>query len=317
MYKENSSLSIAAAASQNIKEKDYWLQKLFDPPAPTGFPYIGPTGPTGAPGAAGELKTAALIFPDKLSAALIKISGNSEARLFIILAAGVTALIHKYNSKTDIIVGTSITKQEENLPLINTILPLRCRVESSMTFKELIYQIKETFFEAVENQDYPYEILLHQLGIPIRPAEPTLLEIAILLESIHDRRYIQKIHPNMIFSFRLSGDNIELTLEHNPPFYDVAAAGRIADHLENLLDKALAHVELPLCRLDILSDREKEQVLSRFNQTAACYPVEKPLHQLFQEQVEKKPDIQRTLAPHSIDLPGEHAQPLQRLGPAG
>ncbi|UCH94752.1 MAG: amino acid adenylation domain-containing protein [Candidatus Aminicenantes bacterium] len=290
MLNEKQSLNIAAAASQKIKERDYWLQKLHFPPARTGFPGdCRNDGLERTTRGAGLLKTGNFKFSLELSASLIKLSNGSHARLFMILAAGLTALISKYTGKKDIIVGTSIIKQETGLQLINEVLALRNRVEEHMTFKELILQVKKTFLEAVENQDYPYETLLYKLGIPVSAGEPSLFDIVILLESLHEKKYILHTHPGIIFTFCLKGEYIEAELEYNPSLYSEAAVKRIVSHLANLLQRAMVNVDLVLSRLDILSEQEKEQVLSGFNANTALYPVDKTIHQLFQVQVEKTP----------------------------
>jgi amino acid adenylation domain-containing protein len=291
MLNEKQPLNIASAASQKIKERDYWLQKLHRPPARTGFPCdcckdsIERTTLR-----AGLLKTKNFKFSVELSASLIKLSNSSHARLFMLLAAGLAALINKYTGKKDIIVGTSIIKQETHLRLINQVLALRNRVEDHMTFKELILHVKETFLEAVENQDYPYETLLYKLGIPVSEVETSLFDIVILLESLHEKKYILHTNPNIILTFRLKGEYIEGMLEYTPVLYSETSVKQIVSHLATLLQKALNNVEITLSRLDVLTEQEKKQLLFEFNTNTAFYPTDKTIHQLFEVQVEKTPD---------------------------
>lgn len=288
---QKQSLNIVVAASQNIKERDYWLQKLSQPPTGISFPPDRQEDSIEriTPGPA-ALKTEKFTFPQDLSVKLVKVSSGSDARVFMILAASLTALIYKYTGKKDIIIGTSIIKQETRLRFINEVLALRNRVQDHMTFKELILQVKETFRQAVENQDYPYETLLYKLGIPVSEKEPSLFDIVILLETLHEKEYILHTHPNMIFCFRETNEYIAGTLEYNPALYRETTSKRIITHFDHLLQKALANVDLTLSRLDILTKQEKEQLLLEFNASAAFYPAHQTIHQLFETQVEKTPD---------------------------
>jgi amino acid adenylation domain-containing protein len=292
MLREKESLAIAVAASQGIKERDYWLGKLSDPPAVTCFPCDRRIEPPGksvrGPGA---METERFGFSRELSAKLADVSGGSEARVFMVLAAGLTALVHKYTGKTDIILGTSVTRQEADFRLINGVLALRSRVEGNMTFKELIYQVKETFLGAVENQDYPFETILYKVGIADSESGPSLFDIVILLESLHEKEYILHTAPNMIFSFGVSGGSIWGELEYNAVLYSEAMIVGILCHLETLLGNGLSCVETALARLDMLPERERERLLYGFNATAVDYPADKTIQRLFEEQVERGPDV--------------------------
>ena len=54
----------------------------------------------------------------------------------------------------------------------------RLRREENMTFKDLILQLSKRVTEADENQNYPIELLLTQLGLSSSPGEFPLFDIA-------------------------------------------------------------------------------------------------------------------------------------------
>ena len=144
-----------AAANRNIKERDFWLNQLSDYPGKSNFPYdYWQT----AIDRRQEVQTAALtlsIPPGReyeIFQRLIKLSRNSDHTLHMILAAGLVLLLSKYlyADNLDIIVATPVYKQElhQGVDLINTVLPLRNRIEKHMTFKQLLLQVRETIIEA-------------------------------------------------------------------------------------------------------------------------------------------------------------------------
>ncbi|MBD9653184.1 hypothetical protein IB267_33060, partial [Ensifer sp. ENS09] len=60
--------------------------------------------------------------------------------------------------------------------------------------------------------------------------------------------------------------------------------------LEGLAEALECSPQAPIRTLDILSDEERRLLLETWNQTAADYPSEKCIHELFEEQVAKTPE---------------------------
>ena len=60
-------------------------------------------------------------------------------------------------------------------------------------------------------------------------------------------------------------------------------------HLKTLLEGMVADPLQKLCELPLLTEAEQQQ-LKTWNNTAAAYPTNLCLHQLFEAQVERTPD---------------------------
>jgi non-ribosomal peptide synthetase component F len=114
--------------------------------------------------------------------------------------------------------------------------------------------------------------------------------VAVLVESIHDKKYLEHINLGMIFSFRVCPGCIEGVIHYNSSRYGEAAAGRIASHFKHLLQAALADIDRPLALLDILPEQEKQKILLEFNDTRRSYPGDKTIQALFAEQAERSPE---------------------------
>ncbi|HEX3048369.1 MAG TPA: non-ribosomal peptide synthetase [Bacillota bacterium] len=229
-------------------------------------------------------------FDGDLSAKLIHLSNNSDIRLQMILIAGVVALLRRYTGEPDIIAGTTIHKQEVEGDFINTILPLRNQVDISLSFKELLLQVKQTLLEAIENQNFPMETLLNQLDLPATGFDFPLFDVVILLENIQARSYIDSINPNVVFIFKREGQNIEGRLEYNSTYYFPDSIELIITHLITLFTKTLEDINSPLETVEIISDHERECLLVDFNHTRWDYPEQKTIHRLFEEQVSQTPE---------------------------
>jgi amino acid adenylation domain-containing protein len=64
---------------------------------------------------------------------------------------------------------------------------------------------------------------------------------------------------------------------------------RLAGQFHQLLESVIAQPEARISRLDLLSEREREQLIVEFNRTRTSYPQEKFVQQLFEEQAARTP----------------------------
>jgi amino acid adenylation domain-containing protein len=275
-------------ATQFTRERDYWLEKLAGDLVKSSFPFTH-NKTTVKPSDFDRLK---FRLSAELSQRLMRVSNQSDGRLHVILTAALCVLLNKYthNGVEDIIIGTPIYKQAVAGELVNTVLAIRNRLTDTMTFKELLLAVNRTIMAAVEHQNYPIETLLYQLNMS--PAEDgfPLFDVAILLENIHYKKYLRHIDLNMVFSFLRDGEWVEGAVEYNPLRHDRPTVERIVDHYICLLQKAIVDVEAAIGGLDILSEKEKRQLLIDFNHQEPAYPRDTTIHEIFEGRVERAPE---------------------------
>ncbi|MCP4158302.1 MAG: AMP-binding protein, partial [bacterium] len=307
--RENRSGQVAFIAGEYGKEKEYWLKKFAGEMQETGFPYDNPVTATGPEEAAKGF--AAIPFSNETSEVLVRLSKGKDHRLFIILAAAVAVLLHKYNGTTDITYGAPIFKQEEEGEYINTLLALRNRIEPGETFKNLLLkEIRPVVMEATEHQNYPIETLLFQLNLPAGGHRFPLFDVTLLLENIHHKKHIYQTSPAIIFSFirkataplpstkptmstlstpstptaRLRGE-----IEYKAARYSRETVERIARHFTKLVEQVTANLDTPITTLDILTPEERRQILEEFNKTQRPYPSTRTIDDIFEEKAKENP----------------------------
>jgi amino acid adenylation domain-containing protein len=277
----------AVAASQFVKEREYWLAKLSGPLVKTGFPYDY-KHKTGRPGG---METVRFTFTGECFSRLIKLCSDSDHRLHMILAAGLAALLYRYTSNTDIILGSPAVKQTPDVEYINTVLLLRNFIRKDMTFKDLLVQVRETVIEATENLNFPVETLPDLLDMTYSEEEGfPLFDAAVMVENIHEKKYIRHLNPRIIFSFSRTEEAVEGKVEYDTLFYGKAAIERIAAHFRLILEAFLNDVNLPLPAAEILSDEERQRLLVEFNDTSVDYPLDTTVQRMVEEQAARAPD---------------------------
>ncbi|MCK5056814.1 MAG: amino acid adenylation domain-containing protein [Candidatus Aminicenantes bacterium] len=283
MKKKSEELTIAAA--QLSKERDYWLNKFSGELPKTAFYYDYEK----KSGNERRFDIVKFKLSEELFLLLKELHKGSDPKLFMILAAGIVLLNNKYTEQHDIILCAPIYKQDIEGDFVNTVLMLRNHLDDGKTFKELLIQVRNTIIEANRNQNYPAEVLFYELNLPFSKDDSPLSDIAVLLENIHDKRYIQHINSNMIFSFLRVGDEIEGCVEYNSLMYREVTIERIINHFTHMLKQVLSDINAPLSGIDLLSIKEKKQLVFEFNDTEVKYPGYKAIHELFEEQVQRVP----------------------------
>jgi amino acid adenylation domain-containing protein len=84
---------------------------------------------------------------------------------------------------------------------------------------------------------------------------------------------------------RLSG-----LLEYNTDLFDAATVRRMAQHLERLLESAIANPDEQVSRLQLLTDRERRQILFDWNDTKVENEPALCIHELFEQQAAANPE---------------------------
>jgi non-ribosomal peptide synthetase component F len=79
-------------------------------------------------------------------------------------------------------------------------------------------------------------------------------------------------------------------LNYATALFDRETVERHVGYLRRALRQMAADDEQAVSRVDLLSAQERERLLVQWNRTAAWYPKDKCLHELFEEQVARAPD---------------------------
>lgn len=275
----------AFTASQFEKERDYWLEQLSGELQKSSFPYdfkkivAGPR----------QMNQLEIEFSPQLSSKLMSFGGGKPHRLHMILTAGIVALLNKYSGNFDIIVGAPIYKQEIEGEFVNTVLVLRHRLQSQMSFRQLLLLVRQTIVDANKYQNYPLQTLFYKLNIPFDKYDFALFDTVVLLDNIHKKSYIDHINPNLYFQFNKTETKVLGTIHYNAALFLRETVSQIVRHFNTLLEQALFELDVELSSIELLSEVERKQLIHDFNDTEAKYPIEKTIHRLFEEVAEKYP----------------------------
>jgi len=227
---------------------------------------------------------------------------------YMLLISTYYILLSKYTSQDDIVLGTPVVGRDiadlQNIigMFVNT-LALREKINSTMSFKEFVLQVKENLLNSFKYQNYPFDELVNKLQIKREIGRNPLFDTMFIyqnngykdIEFDGTKATIYTPHTN-ISKFDLSleaipsTDGIQLSIEYMTKLYDKGFIKKILEHYLNILNNAIKDINIKISDISMISDDEKNEILYRFNNTTTQYPKEKSVIKLFEEQVEKTPD---------------------------
>jgi amino acid adenylation domain-containing protein len=85
-------------------------------------------------------------------------------------------------------------------------------------------------------------------------------------------------------------DSTSGPITYNPDLFDVSTIERMVEHWQTLLSAGAEDLAGPISGLPLLSEKEREQILTGWNDTHMGYPCEACVHQRIEAQVAKTPD---------------------------
>jgi amino acid adenylation domain-containing protein len=257
--------------------KEFWLRQLQGEHPGSAIPYdFSDERKNNQP-----LTAQSFVLGDDLNQKVWKLAGGSHHRLHMILSALWCVLLHKYDGGDDILLGTSIFKQEQEAEFINTVLPLRVAVDSGMNFKDLLMRMRSIVTEAVKNQNVAIEMLTGG-----RPP----FRVAVLLDNVQPRQYIEHVNLDILVVFSYGGDQLSGVIEYNPALYSQRTIQRLKDHMMVLLDKLISDYNRQLAETDLLAPGERERLLVDWNDTESSLPDENTIPRAFDKNVRQYPD---------------------------
>ncbi|MFN6563899.1 MAG: non-ribosomal peptide synthase/polyketide synthase [Nostoc sp. ChiSLP01] len=283
---------------------NYWQQQLKD--APTFLPLPTDRPRPAVQTFAGARQQFELSF--ELTQKLTQLSQQQGATLFMTLLAAYNILLYRYTQQDDILVGTPIANRDrseiEGLIgfFVNTLV-MRTNLAGNPSFNELLNRVREMALGAYTHQHLPFEMLVEALQPERNLSHTPLFQVMFALENAPMSAMeltgltvsqLKVKSSTAKFDMTLSMENTAAGLvgmwEYNTDLFDHSTIERMTGHFVTLLEAIVANPQQQISQLPMLTEYEQHQLLVRWNDTGVDYPVDKCIHQLFEEQVQRTPD---------------------------
>jgi surfactin family lipopeptide synthetase A len=90
--------------------------------------------------------------------------------------------------------------------------------------------------------------------------------------------------------FGASSHRFVAVLVYSTDLFERETIQRMLCHLERVLEQVSANADVRISELELMGSEERLRLLYEWNDTAVEYPRDQCIHELFAEQVSKRPD---------------------------
>ena len=291
------------------RQLGYWTERLAGLPDQLDLP-----GDRARPAVSSHRGgSVALQIPAELHGRLVALARASGASLFMLLQAGLAALLTRLGAGDDIPIGSPIAGRTDSALddlvgfFVNTLV-LRTDTSGDPSFHELIARVRASNLSAYGQQDLPFERLVEVLNPARSMARHALFQVMLALQNNAE---FEAALPGLGVSFERvetasarfdlsvivgeqraddgSPAGIGGIIEYATDLFDRTSVEAIGARLVRLLAAAAAEPGRAIGRLDILGSEERATILRGWNDTARVI-APATLPELFGAQAARSPD---------------------------
>jgi amino acid adenylation domain-containing protein len=262
-----------------------------------------------------------LVVPADLSEALRVFAANQGTTLFVTLFAAYAALLHRVSGQERVSIGSAMptrggTRQRTVGNLVNRVV-MPSELEPGMTVDEFLKQLGAVSVRTLKNKDFPFEELSERLR-PERSGQVSYHRAFYVFQKArhaHDMTSVvancKSVPPVQWGGLEVAafGEHLpsgalgqDLTLEtldlgdvictswgYDTSTFDRPTIERFAKAWLVMLRSIIVDPSQYVARLPWLTTEDHEQIVCEWNQTAAHFPREQCMHELFEAHAEHTP----------------------------
>jgi natural product biosynthesis luciferase-like monooxygenase protein/amino acid adenylation domain-containing protein len=286
-------------------DERYWLAQFAAPlPAPLELP----ANRTAMPHASYRAQRRHLLIAGPRFEQLQQLSHAQGCTLFMTLLAAVSVLLQRMTQQNDLVIGIPMAVGRSEMGAASlmgctlNLVPVRCRPEPALSFTGYLQQIRRLLVDAYTHADYPFDVLVKKLKLPVdldqRPLAPilfnlsrplTLPDFAGLQTEVAGSPIAYSQHALFIDALQLP-DQLDIKFDYQQDSFEDVAMARMIGLFDTLLEGIAATPDTSLLDLPLLTPAEREQILVGWNDTTAAYPHHQDMQTMFEAQTARTPD---------------------------
>ena len=260
--------------------------------------------------------------------ALRRLAQTQNTTLYVVLLATLFNLLNRYTRQSDLVVG-SIASGRTRAEFARTAgffanaVVIRDQVDPTQAFAHWVQRMARTVNDALQNQEYPFALLVEDLQPVREPGTSPLFQILFnyqrsprreqqvlspLFLGLTGRKVVfngMKVQPLGLpvrqgpfdLSISMADDDTALAgvIEFETDVFDTVLIERFGRHFKTMLEGVAANPNARLSDLPLLTHDDIE-LLDSWNRTKEPHAAGQRIHDLFEEQVRRTPENTALLA---------------------
>ncbi len=215
-------------------------------------------------------------------------------------------LLYRYCGQDEIIIGgatnTRTRPEFESLMgyFLNAVV-LRTCVGADLSFRDFLGRVKGTVLGALAHSEIPFDELVRELAPKRDSSRHPLFQVLFSMRppfadfpdgwDVTD----MEVHSgassfDLFVEFSEHPQGLAGRCVYSTDLFERTTIQNLLRHFETLLAGALANPDIPISRIPLLNDSERQLVLVEWNRSDAEFPGERCVHELFEEQARKTPN---------------------------
>jgi amino acid adenylation domain-containing protein/FkbM family methyltransferase len=303
------------AGAEGERLKSYWQKQLADAQTVLDLPSDRPRSKMQS--FRGD--SVRFSFDSRLVGKLRQVGQERGATLYTTLLAAFQTLLYRYTEKTDFLVGSptsgrSRTETAEIVGYFVNPVVLRADFSGAPSFNEILRRVRQTVFDALDHDGYPFPLLVKQLQPERDPSRSPLFQVFfalqkpqllvqeglapfvmgtegariklgdLTLESMSLKQQASQFDLSLTMT-EMEGELIG-SLDYNTDLFDQATIQRMAGHIQILTESLIASPEETVSRLPLLTEAER-QLMAEWAHTSVDYRRSEILPELFEQQARR------------------------------
>ncbi|CAJ7160451.1 non-ribosomal peptide synthetase [Burkholderia pseudomallei] len=293
------------ASGQLEKQGAFWQTNLSGAPTLLELPTDRPRPPKQShAGASVEVKLGAA-----LSERVKRLSQRHGVTPYMTLLSSWAAVLSRLSGQEEVVIGSPVagrnrTEVEALIGFFVNTLALRLDLSSEPTVGELLKRTKAQVLSAQAHQDLPFDQVVERVKPPRSTAHPPLFQVMFVWQNMPAGELtipgltiravetpLQTAQFELTLSLQEAGDDIVGHLNYASALFDESTVRRYVTYWCRLLEGMTAGAaDQTIVGLPLLDEAERKQVVYEWNATERDYPIEQCIHQLFEAQVDRKPE---------------------------
>lgn len=223
------------------------------------------------------------------------------------LYAAWATVLSKLSGQKDIVIGMPVANRPhpdlEGIVgfFVNT-LALRVRLEDDPSVAEILQRAKEIMLAGYAHQEAPFEhvveVLQPQRSLSHNPIFQVMFAFqnapraTLQLSKLGLLEYdvpAQTSQFDLLLSLQESADEIVGSVNYATDLFDADTIERWMGYFKGFLSVMTCQLNVPISRLSLLSEDERQRVIELFNTTQVEFHQPKLIHELFEEQARRTP----------------------------
>ncbi|MCU0288810.1 MAG: amino acid adenylation domain-containing protein, partial [Acidobacteria bacterium] len=236
---------------------------------------------------------------------LKKLAYASGSTLYILLLSLFNLLLFKLSDQQDIIVGTVMAARRHSdlqrvIGMFVNTLAVRNFPCAEKTSWEFLTEVRQNILALYENQDYPFEDIVEKIDISRDTSRNPIFDVLFTMQNPIEKENLTEYasfgYESKLAKFDITlgaaetDENLTFSLNYCTLLFKQETIDRFIIYFMNIVSSILLEPYQEISNVDMLTKKEKQQLLIEFNDNAKSCSLGSSLYELFELQVQKSPD---------------------------